>query len=33
MRSHSRRAAWLATGVCATCPYYFFITRQALTDI
>jgi 4-amino-4-deoxy-L-arabinose transferase-like glycosyltransferase len=32
-RLYSRRAAWLATGILATCPYYFFVSRQAITDM
>lgn len=32
-RLHSKRAAWLAAVVLATCPYYFFISRQAITDM
>ncbi|MFH0899854.1 MAG: glycosyltransferase family 39 protein [Pseudomonadota bacterium] len=29
----SRRAAWLAAAVLATSPFYFFIGRQAITDM
>src|SRR5262245_57317853 len=29
----SRRTAWLGALVCATSPYYFFVTRQAITDM
>ncbi|MBI4511371.1 MAG: glycosyltransferase family 39 protein [Deltaproteobacteria bacterium] len=32
-RLYSRRAAWLSALVCATSPYYFMITRQAITDM
>lgn len=32
-RMHSRRAAWIAAAAVATCPYYFFVTRQAITDM
>jgi 4-amino-4-deoxy-L-arabinose transferase-like glycosyltransferase len=32
-RLYSRRAAWLAITVIASCPYYFLITRQAITDM
>jgi 4-amino-4-deoxy-L-arabinose transferase-like glycosyltransferase len=32
-RLYARRAAWLAILVIATCPYYFMITRQAITDM
>ena len=30
---YSRRAAWIATLVLATVPYYFFISHQAITDM
>ncbi len=29
----SRRMAWLGTTILASCPYYFMITRQAITDM
>jgi len=29
----NRRTAWLAFGVLATTPFYFFVARQAITDI
>src|SRR5262249_12847419 len=32
-RLYSRRAAWLAAVVLATCPYYYMVTRQAITDM
>jgi 4-amino-4-deoxy-L-arabinose transferase-like glycosyltransferase len=32
-RLYSRTAAWLSALVVATCPYYFFISRQAITDM
>jgi 4-amino-4-deoxy-L-arabinose transferase-like glycosyltransferase len=32
-RLYSRRAAWLATGILAACPYYFYVSRQAITDM
>src|SRR5262249_1276296 len=32
-RLYSKRAAWLAAIILATCPYYFFISRQAITDM
>jgi 4-amino-4-deoxy-L-arabinose transferase-like glycosyltransferase len=32
-RLYSRRAAWIATAVLATCPFYAMISRQAITDM
>jgi 4-amino-4-deoxy-L-arabinose transferase-like glycosyltransferase len=32
-RLYSRRAAWLATAVLATCPFYFMVSRQGITDM
>jgi 4-amino-4-deoxy-L-arabinose transferase-like glycosyltransferase len=32
-RLHSRRLAWIGTGVLATCPFYLLISRQAITDM
>jgi 4-amino-4-deoxy-L-arabinose transferase-like glycosyltransferase len=32
-RLYSRRAAWICATVLATSPYYFFISRQAITDM
>ncbi len=32
-RLTSKRFAWLASVLLATCPYYFFIARQAITDM
>lgn len=32
-RFFSRRIAWIAAAIMATSPYYFFITRQAITDM
>jgi 4-amino-4-deoxy-L-arabinose transferase-like glycosyltransferase len=32
-RLYSRRAAWLGALAIASCPYYFMITRQAITDM
>jgi 4-amino-4-deoxy-L-arabinose transferase-like glycosyltransferase len=32
-RLTSKRFAWLASVLLATCPYYFFIARQGITDM
>jgi 4-amino-4-deoxy-L-arabinose transferase-like glycosyltransferase len=32
-RLYSRRAAWISTAILASCPYYFMISRQAITDM
>ncbi len=32
-RLYNKRAAWMAAVILATCPYYFFISRQAITDM
>ena len=32
-RAQSRRAAWMSFGVLITCPLYFLIARQAITDM
>jgi len=32
-RAVRRRVAWLAFLIIATCPFYFFIARQAITDM
>lgn len=32
-RLYSKRAAWLAAVAVATSPYYFFVSRQAITDM
>jgi 4-amino-4-deoxy-L-arabinose transferase-like glycosyltransferase len=32
-RLTSKRVAWLASALLASCPYYFFIARQAITDM
>ena len=32
-RLYSKRAAWFAAVILATSPYYFFVSRQAITDM
>jgi 4-amino-4-deoxy-L-arabinose transferase-like glycosyltransferase len=32
-RLYSRRAAWIATAVLASCPFYFMVSRQGITDM
>lgn len=32
-RLYSRRAAWIGMAILASCPFYFMISRQAITDM
>jgi 4-amino-4-deoxy-L-arabinose transferase-like glycosyltransferase len=32
-RLYSRRAAWISIAVLGSCPFYFMISRQAITDM